>query len=303
MRILLIGGTGLIGGAVLRRLAPAHEVLALSRRAEGDATLAAAGATPVRGALADAADWAGDLPPLDALIQCAADFSAEDMGAAEAPLIAAIEAGALPLKPGAAALYTGGVWLYPAGDEVVSDEATGFEPLPAFAWMVDHWRRLRASPAVRGVCVHPGLVFDDAGRGAIDPLTAALTVGGPVPVCGDPDVRWPMVHADDLADLYARALEGGRAGECFNGVAANGVPVRRIVEALAADRGLPAPTLRPLTPEEARRRFGASADGFARSQRVSAGRARERLGWRARRPVPGASPTTEDMGDCRDAGD
>ena len=297
MRVLLTGATGLIGGAVLRRLTPEHEVLALTRRAETHASLADAGAAPILGALADVGRWAADLPPLDALVHCAADFSAPDMGAAEAPFIEAIEAGRLPLKPGARILYTGGVWLYPAGAETVSDEATPLDPLPAFAWMARHWRRLESVAGVKAICIHPGLVFDESGRGAIAPLIEALGTGGPLPLCGGPTVRWPMVHADDLADLYARALEGGVAGAAFNGVAADGVPVGAVVRALAADRGTPAPILESMTRDEAFARFGPSADGFARSQRVSGARARADLGWRPARPVPGASPTADSVGD------
>lgn len=297
MRVLLTGATGMIGGAVLRRLTPAHEVLALTRRAEAQETLSAAGATPVVGRLDEVGRWAADLPPLDALVHCAADFSAPDMGAAEAPLVEAVEAGRLPLTPGARILYTGGVWLYPAGAETVSDEATPLDPLPAFGWMARHWRRLKSTAGVKAICIHPGLVFDNGEGGVLEPLIDALRGGGTVALCGGPTVRWPMVHADDLADLYARALDRGEPGAAFNGVAADGVPVEAVVQALAAERGMAAPALETMSESEAQRLYGPAADGFARSQRVSGARAGADLGWRPARPVPGASPTADSVGD------
>lgn len=292
MRILLTGATGLIGGAVLRHLTGAHAVTALIRRVEAAPAIEAAGAVPLAGTLSGIADAVRGAPRFDALIHCAADFAATNMGAAEVPLIDALACEALPLVPGARVLYTGGVWLYPAGAASVRDETDPLDPLPAFAWMVAHWRRIAALPGITPGLIHPGLVFDDQGRGAIAPLLADIEAGGPVRATGGPHVHWPMVHADDLGALYALALRRLPAGESVNGVGAAGLPVAAVINALAAERGRPAPTInaRPVADAEADQ--GISAAGFARDQRVSGAKAR-RLGWTPRHPVPGASRKDE----------
>ena len=51
MKIFLTGGTGFVGGAVLRALSPRHSMAALSRTAKGDCIVEALGAAPVRGDL------------------------------------------------------------------------------------------------------------------------------------------------------------------------------------------------------------------------------------------------------------
>ena len=293
MRILLTGGTGLVGGAVLRALVGSHSVTALTRRAAGKREKQRpdpSGATMVSGDLATLDRAVAGMAPFDALIHCAADFAAADMGAAEAPLIAALEAGRLPLTPGARVLYTGGVWLYPDGPQVLRDETSPLDPLPAFAWMVDHWRRIAALPHIDAVMIHPGLVFDSAGRGAIAPWIAALEDGRPVPVIGDAGICWPMVHADDLADLYRRALTGLPRGESVNAVAVSGVPVDAVIRALAAERGIARPVIETVPVSAAVAAEGPAAAGFARNQRIDARKARRDLGWTPCRPVPHLDP-------------
>lgn len=51
MKIFLTGGTGFVGGAVLKAFSPRHSIAALSRSAKGDAVIEALGAKPVRGDL------------------------------------------------------------------------------------------------------------------------------------------------------------------------------------------------------------------------------------------------------------
>ncbi|WP_341892299.1 NAD-dependent epimerase/dehydratase family protein [Variovorax sp. YR752] len=74
--VLLTGGSGFLGGHLLRELRAAGcEVRALSRRAESDATLSAAGAVPVRADLADAASLERALAGCEAVFHAAADTS------------------------------------------------------------------------------------------------------------------------------------------------------------------------------------------------------------------------------------
>ncbi len=74
--VFLTGATGFLGGHVLAGLRAAGcEVRALSRRAESDAALAAQGATPVRGALAEGRGLRAAVDGCEAVFHVAADTS------------------------------------------------------------------------------------------------------------------------------------------------------------------------------------------------------------------------------------
>lgn len=72
--VFLTGASGFLGGHLLRELRAAGcSVRALSRRAESDAAIAAAGGVPVRGELDDAAALAAAIDGCEAVFHAAAD--------------------------------------------------------------------------------------------------------------------------------------------------------------------------------------------------------------------------------------
>ena len=90
MRVLILGGTGLIGAAVIRELIKhRHKVLALSRSTRSMAMLKALGASPLRGDLRAPDAWVQSVRRVDAIIQVAATFT-QDMGQVESKALEAI---------------------------------------------------------------------------------------------------------------------------------------------------------------------------------------------------------------------
>lgn len=281
MRVFLLGGTGFIGRHVLQRLVEAgHEVIGLARSAASAERLAAAGAAPLQGDLRTPREWAGKLPPVDAVIHAAADFG-DDMGEVETALLDALlpVLGAMPKRP--RFVYTGGCWLFGATGERVATEESPFDPLQAFGWMADNMNRVREAPEVEGVVVHPAMVYSGEG-GVFSTFMETMRQGGAVEVIGSADVVWPLVHAGDLADLYLRAMEGAQPGSVYNGSAIPGMAVGEIVSGVADFLGMQRPGLRVVSADEAAERLGEWARGYAISQRLSGDKARAELGWRPR---------------------
>lgn len=278
MRVLVLGGSGTIGQAVARTLVAAgHEVAGLARSPEAAERLLEAGAEPVAGDIAAPRLWLGAVvDEVDAVVHAACSFDT-DMGAIDGTLLDAL----LPALAGTgrrpALVYTGGCWLWGPSPDLMIDETTPFDPLPAFAWMVPGLRRVLAAPGIRPAVIHPGMVHA-ATTGPIAAMEAQAHAGEPVRVVDSEDVLWPMVHADDLADLYRRVLEdGGFVGQVI-GVADPAVPVGLLARRAAARvSGERAPEIVAADRIAAER--GEWARGYACSQRMSGDLARERFGW------------------------
>jgi nucleoside-diphosphate-sugar epimerase len=271
MRVFLLGGTGSIGAPVLRALLRrAHEVVALARSDTSAGTLARHGAKVLRGDIAAPQGWLQGLPAIDGVIHLACDF-ASDMQAVDRGLLDALLPHLARQPAKARFLYTGGCWLYGATGDQVATEDTPFAPLAAFAWMVPHLRRVLDSDDVDGIVVHPAMVY--GGEGGVFRRFAHDARSGAVRVVGGEAVRWPLVHCDDLAELYALALETAPSRSSYIGTAIDGMPVGRLA------RAFDAPDLLILPPDAIAAELGEWARGYACDQQLSGARARRELGW------------------------
>lgn len=250
MNVILTGGTGYIGSAVLRKLvADGHAVTALVRSDASAATVTAAGAVATIRAL-DAAALAG----ADALIHTASpgDATSADF---DTGMVDAVAAARVPVF-----VHTGGAWAYGDGTELHEGSPRNAPAL--VAWRAAVEERALALPATRTVVIEPGVVHgNDAG------LTQLLAEGRLV---GDGTQHWPLVHVDDVADLYLRALADERANGRYLAVTESRT-VRELAPAGAA----------PETADASRERLGeAFADALLLDQRFAATRAQDELGWR-----------------------
>jgi len=99
-----------------------------------------------------------------------------------------------------------------------------FNPLPAFAWMVPAIQRVMTTPGIRGVVVHPAMVYEGL-EGVFARFARDARSIGHVRVVGDERTRWPLVYRHDLATLYALALEGSMPGQSYNAATVTGLAV------------------------------------------------------------------------------
>jgi nucleoside-diphosphate-sugar epimerase len=278
VRVLILGGTGLIGSGVVRELVGhGHHLFALARSGAAASTLAERGATPIAGDIGTPPAWVTKLPPLDAIIHMACDFNS-DMGAVDRRLLDGLLPVLAKQKEKPRFIYTGGGWLFGATDDELVMEETPFRPLPAFAWMVPQLRRVLASTSVDGIVVHPGMVYEAAG-GVFRRFARAAAEGRAVPVIEGEAVRWPLVHAEDLANLYALALERAPPGESYIGAAMEGYPVGRIARAFARRFETPFEAPQIVSADTIAAELGEWARGYALDQRLSGDKARRDLGW------------------------
>jgi len=253
MNVFITGGTGYIGTATIAALNHAgHSVEALVR---GDRDVE--GATSVRGTLADLDVLRAAASRADAVIHLAAGDADTDRAAAHAML----EAG----KP---YVHTGGVWVY--GDtDGVADEDAPQRPPAIVAWRGANEREVLTKG---GRLVIPGLVHGrDAG------LIPAFFGDGRV--IDDGANRWGLVHVEDIADLYVRALDAA-PGSRYIGVGPGQPTMREAVEALIG----------PVTGSITAADLGPIGEAFALDQRLTSERARRDLGWEPRHTLADTLP-------------
>jgi nucleoside-diphosphate-sugar epimerase len=289
VRVFVLGGTGSIGTAVVRALvARGHQVFGLARSEVSAAKLGEWGATSIAGDIASPGPWAGNLGRIDAVIHAACDFNTDMAGIDNRLLDALLPALARrPDKP--RFIYTGGCWLFGAtgddtGDDVATD-APPFHPLAAFAWMVPNLKRVLAAPRIDGIVIHPAMVYRPRG-GVFHRFAREAMEREAIRVVGSEAIRWPLVHSDDLADLYVLALERAPAGSSYIGAAIEGLPVGRVARAFAKRFGAPDQNPQIISVEAIAAELGEWARGYALDQRLSGAKAQRELGWRPRHLDP-----------------
>lgn len=280
MRIFLTGGTGLVGSAVVKALiAKGKEVTTLARSEASAEIHESLGATPVAGSLVKPDGWVELAMEHDAIIHAAATFDS-DMGDVDHNLVAQLEEAAkqLPADRKIPFIYTGGCWLYPEAPVIPLTERHVLDPLPAFEWMLASIEQLHQCPAFNLTVIHPAQVVCP-GRGLIARYAMELLANGRITVVGDANTHFPFIQADDLADLYCRALDHNASGLLLNATGIKSATARQVASLVAERLNRPF-EIEILSVEDAQKQIGPWASGYARSQRMEADRAIDLLGWK-----------------------
>jgi nucleoside-diphosphate-sugar epimerase len=285
MRVLVLGATGTIGSPVVRELIRSgHEVLALARSDASALKIAKLGARPVAGDIAMPEQWLATLPPLDGVIHAAAAFSSDDE-TIERQLLR----GLLPFLSASRReprfIYTGGCWLYGQSGLAADTEESPFAPLPQFAWGVPHSQLVLQAPGIWPIIIHPAMVYEPSG-GVFGRFHTEAQERDAVRIVGAEHVRWPLVHAEDLATLYRLALERSAERQSYLGAAIEAMPVGRIARAFARRYGTRSTEPQIITADVIAAELGEWARGYGLDQRQSGDKARRLLGWQPRHLDP-----------------
>jgi nucleoside-diphosphate-sugar epimerase len=270
MRVLVTGATGYIGSAVAEAVAAAgYEAHGLAHSGEAATELEARGFGVARGDLLRPQALTDIARGFDAVIH-AAHVGGPEAAAVDGHATRALLRGLSGL--GGAFVYTSGVWVLGGGR---SNEFSRTAAPALVGWRPALEAEVLATSDVRGIVVRPGVVY---GRGAGIP---AMLARGELPVVGDGEQRWPLVHVDALAELYVRGL-AAPAGSILHGVTAT-LALRDLALLAAAATYTPVPRI---SLQEARARLGDFADALALDQQVSARITRELVGWQSSPPSP-----------------
>ncbi|MFD8461488.1 SDR family oxidoreductase [Streptomyces antimycoticus] len=282
MRVFITGGTGLIGSAVVAELlGNGHTVLALARSDASALAAEAAGAEPLRGALADLdilragvartdgvihLAFANDFSSPDALARAVAEESAaiatlgEELIGSDRPFVTA---SGTPHVPGRASTEA---------DPAMTDGPVGGRGRAVTAALG------LASRGVRSAAVRlPRTVHNQGTGGFAGLLTDIARRTGISGYPGDGAQRWPAVHALDAAALFRLALERAPAGSSWHAVADEGDKVRDIAAVIGRRLDVPVESVSSET-------YGPLGPIFATDQPSSSTHTREALGWEPKHP-------------------
>jgi uncharacterized protein len=296
MRIVITGGTGLIGRALARSLSgdggeSGHDVVVLTRDPDRVGTLPP-GVRAARWDGRTAQGWSSLLEADTAIVHLAGESVAQGRWTAEkkrrirdsrvvsgAAVMDAIREA--PVKPrvliqSSAVGYYGG-----RGDEVIPEDAP-----PGRDFLSEVCREWEASTAeaeslgVRRAVARTGIVLArEGGALPVMSLPFKLMIGGPI---GDGRQWFPWIHIEDEAGALRFLLERDDARGPFNLTAPHPVTNRELTKTLA--RALGRPGFLPAPGFALRIALGEMADSLLQGQRAVPSRLSE-LGYAFRWPV------------------
>ncbi len=276
-RVLMLGGTVSIGSAVADVLRQrGHQVTCLARSDGAQDILRAGGFNTMHGDIRSPEQWVGCAAEFDAVISAASTWS-DDEAQVGRHLTEKLLTAFSTSDASKTVNYTDGCWSYGNTGDIIATEDSPFDPLPEFAWSVQTALQVCDNRHVRGMVILPAMVYERDG-GVLDQMVDDARTRDRIRIVGSEEVRWPLVHRQDLARLYALMLERGDPGASFNGAGTVSMPVGKIARTLARRFAKPDDP-EVLTVKQAMRDIGSWTVGYALDQQMSSAKAVRDLGW------------------------
>lgn len=254
MKILVTGGTGLLGGRLIPKLVEdGHRVLALTRSASSHEKLRALGASPVAGDLEDITPLS--LPAIDAVVHAAAifrfsgprePFFRTNVHGTAALLTAAEKAGARTFVHISAA----GVIMDDAGTPIRNaDESAPTFPNHFSAYLASKARAeaivLAADkPGFRTIALRPPAIW-----GPGDPFSLEIPraiESGQFAFIDRGDYAFSTCHADNITEAVGCALERGEGGRAYFITDREELTFREFIASVAGTQGVPIDKVRSM---------------------------------------------------------
>jgi nucleoside-diphosphate-sugar epimerase len=282
MKVFVTGATGFVGFSVASALRRAgHEVWGLTRQENRAGRLARHEIRPVVGSLQDHESYREAIDRASVVVHAAVDYSV-DTAALDRETVDFILSRDRAEAP-KSLVYTSGVWSYGATRNGKVDESSPLRPIKSSATRGATEKMVLDTLGPRGLVLRPGCVYGL--QGGLTSLffsgaEKAAAEGKAARVAGDLRSRWAMVHAEDLAEAYVRAIEQGASG-VFNVVDRSRCSIGGMARAAARSLGV-GDEVESMAPDEAAQVFGPLAEGLALDQHVDAWKITRHLGWSPR---------------------
>ena len=260
MKVLVIGGTGYLGSAIVRAFASCgHQPFVFARRA-GDVTLpgvAVKGDVRDRRAVEDAVRQVDAVCHTAALVSLwqrrASDFDDVNVGGLQTVLDTCESSGIERI------VYTSSFLALPPADRAVPLEANDYQRTKVSG------RELARAAVSRGVplvTLYPGVIYGPGAQteGNLVGRLVRDHLSGKLPGVVGASHIWSCAHVDDVAAAHVRALEVGKPGEEFM-LGGENVPQMRVFEIVRELTGRRLPFRIPIAAAMA---AGALAEAWAR---------------------------------------
>ncbi|CAB4486907.1 NAD-P-binding protein [Rhizophagus irregularis] len=237
VKVLVLGATGFIGFSVAQALARSgHETFGLYRKVEKTKELAKNEIFPILGDADDVSTWISIAEQVEVIIDATSPFNDGEKHT-KIILDAVFEIGKKRFEnnePKLTFIYTSGIWVYDGSSYNVKYESTSLKTdKKLMTWRPSIEKAIVESKFINGIVIRPGGVYGKSG--SLTALWFEGAIKGELFGIGTKDVRWCLVHVDDLADSYLRAVERAEliSGQIFNIINNQSDSIGDILEAVA----------------------------------------------------------------------
>ena len=178
---------------------------------------------PIIGEPTDTQAWAHLIPTIDVIIEAlGGTVDLSNITLTLLNVVATTAQSTRPIgSPNVSFIHTSGAWVHGSStDEVVSDTTPLLNPVTFVAWRPAIEQAVLKHDRVNGIVIRPTMLYGKSASLFASVFEAAET-GRQVAWYGKPGGRFSLIHADDLADVYVRAVEkapilGGLAIDASN---------------------------------------------------------------------------------------